>query len=125
MYAFILRILIVNVIPNVLSAKLQYILIYLYFTNSVTRPSYRIHGGVESRANMYRERLQLTLQRMLRGSFVMKGISNKKELAADTYEVILIQIIMYMPRMSLIILTSRYQRSRRCLDPPTTECSWA
>ena len=75
-------------------------LIYFCFANSVTHPSYRIHGGVESRANMYRERLQLTLQRMLRGSFVMKGISNKKELAADTYEVILIQLMMCMLRIS-------------------------
>ena len=75
---------------------------------------------------MYRERLQLTLQRMLRGSFVMKGISNKKEHAADTYEVTcLIHLVMYTVCMPLIILTPRYQRSRHCLGPPTTEYSWA
>lgn len=52
----------------------------------VVKPTYAIHGTVHSRANMYRERLNLTLQRLLRsGFFVMGGLSTRS-LPPDVHE---------------------------------------
>lgn len=49
-----------------------------------TKPSYNLYGSVDSRSNMFRERLLLTQQRLLRsGLFIQRGIksnaSNNKE----------------------------------------------
>ena len=49
--------------------------------------TYKIHGDVFSRANMYRERLILTLQRLLRsGTFVMSGLT-RRTLPPDVHEI--------------------------------------
>jgi hypothetical protein len=43
----------------------------------VPAPQYQLLGTVESRANMYRERLLLTQQRLLRSElFALKGMGN-------------------------------------------------
>jgi hypothetical protein len=43
----------------------------------VPTPQYQLLGTVESRANMYRERLLLTQQRLLRSElFALKGMGN-------------------------------------------------
>lgn len=53
----------------------------------IIKPTYAIHGTVHSRANMYRERLNFTLQRLLRsGSFVLGGLSTRS-LPPDVHEI--------------------------------------
>jgi hypothetical protein len=54
----------------------------------VIKPTYSIHGNVHSRANMYRERLNFTLQWLLRsGSFVLGGLSTTRSLPPDVHEI--------------------------------------
>ena len=42
-------------------------------------PEYTLHGGIEVRANMYKERLHLAVQRALRAGFVQRGMGGKKK----------------------------------------------
>lgn len=60
------------------------------FDASIASPSIKFFGDVTSRAQMYRERIHLTLQRLLRsGLFVVKGLSiNGTAMQTDQHEVI-------------------------------------
>ena len=50
-----------------------------------TKPSYSLHGSVDTRAQMFRERLLLTQQRLLRsGLFVMRGMGSTSNTAHST-----------------------------------------
>lgn len=51
------------------------------------KPSYSLHGSIESRAKMYRERLTFTQQRLLRsGSFVQQTIGGHITSTSDVHE---------------------------------------
>ena len=51
----------------------------------ITKPKYSLHGNVSSRASMYRERLLLTQQRLIRsGNFTMKGMESYSGTASST-----------------------------------------
>jgi DNA polymerase epsilon subunit 2 len=57
--------------------------------NITAKPQYQLHGPVESRARMFRERLLFTQQRLLRtGEFCLKGMNtaNKSQAAANASE---------------------------------------